>query len=281
MQRGDMGRSAQDRGICPGIFGLRHFLIGCDQEVPEKLPCPFPSLLFPTLDSLNDGNKMSRNQRLTCSCWTMRYLSARVEGEQLILFKARDVSLTRRDGRSDVVTGPPEPGWWESDWWLLCRDGSLGPRRRPQRAGWARARPDPGSRLASGDDRSRMAMLVFRLSVACLHHAVSRVLAWYLPTEYCVDSGGTEVQKPREIGQAFCGGTGEKTETLDRLAVVVHQMLAACASQVISSDGRHGNAGVQGCRYEQVGGGWMDSEERGVGGWPPCRQRGLGAGWSQ
>lgn len=208
VQRGDMGRSAQDRGICPGIFGLRHFLIGCDQEVPEKLPCPFPSLLFPTLDSLNDGNKMSRNQRLTCSCWTMRYLSARVEGEQLILFKARDVSLTRRDGRSDVVKGPPEPGWWESDWWLLCRDGSLGPRRRPQRAGWARARPDPGSRLASGGDRSRMAMLVFRLSVACLHHAVSRVLAWYLPTEYCVDSGGTEVQKPREIGQAFCGGTG-------------------------------------------------------------------------
>lgn len=29
------------------------------------------------------------------------------------------------------------------------------------------------------------------------------------------------------------GGLGEKTETLDRLAVVVHQMLAACASQVI------------------------------------------------
>lgn len=38
-------RKREDRGICPGIFGLRHFVIGCDQEVPEKLPCPFPSPL--------------------------------------------------------------------------------------------------------------------------------------------------------------------------------------------------------------------------------------------
>lgn len=71
------------------------------------------------------------------------------------------------------------------------------------------------------------------LSVVYLHGTYPPSRLW----------GLSEVQNlaKRDRPSILWGGGTKGTETLDRLAVVVHQMPAACTSQVIKSDGQHGS----------------------------------------
>jgi hypothetical protein len=128
---------------------------------------------------------------------------------------------------------------------------------------WAAARlwRTTKSRLGATSTRSRFQVCVWRrpvsdghdrLSVACLHHAVSRVHGTYLPSSLrgSRSSDMAKIDRPSILW-------GERHETLDGVAVAVHQMVAACASQE-GRQVRRKHAGVQGCRCEQVGSRRMD-----------------------
>lgn len=153
---------------------------------------------------------------------------------------------------SPQVQGP-EPGWWASDWWLSCRDGPLGRVVDHKETGWARL------------DQIQVPLLHLlwrrpvsdghaRLSVACLHHAVSP---------------GTQTPRSQErSAKHSVGGLGEKTETLGRAVTAVHQMLAARASEDIKSDGRHGSM-----RVSKVVDGWIYSVREKVVG--PKKEKGI------
>ncbi|KAK0753488.1 hypothetical protein B0T18DRAFT_16253 [Schizothecium vesticola] len=246
------------RGICPGIVCLRQFLIGCDQEVPEKLPCPFPSPSpLSTAYCVND-RKQNVAQRLTRAvgpCVILRRgLKGAADEARSFSLKTQDVSLTRRrrpKRRRREFKGP-KPGWGP-DWWLWCRDGSLGPRRRLWRT--------TKSRLGATSTRSRFQVCIWRrpvsdgharLSVACLHHAVSRVHGTYLPSSLRGPRSFTHGQdrsaKRSVGGEARNLGRGGRRRPSDAGRVCL-----TGRDQV-----RRKHAGVQGCRCEQVGSRRMD-----------------------
>lgn len=241
-------------GFALGSLASGTLSLAATKRFQKSSPVRFPplSVSLPTLDSLNDGNKMSRNQRLTRSCWTMRYLAARVEGEQLILFEAQHVSLTRRDGRSDVAASSKGQRLVGIGLVVVVPRWALGPRRRPQRDRLGSTRPDPGSRFASA------------LAATGLGWPCSSVCGLFAS---CCQSGDPDAQKPREIGQAFCGGTGGEDGNLGpgchccpsdagRVCLGGHQVRWPARK----------HAGVQGGRWMDIfcerEGGWSQEGER-------------------
>lgn len=133
---------------------------------------------------------------------------------------------------------------------------ALGPRRRPQRDRLGSTRPDPGSRFASA------------LAATGLGWPCSSVCGLFAS---CCQAGDPDAQTPRSQERSAkhsVGGLGEKTETLGRAVIVVHRMLAACASEDIKSDGRHGSM-----RVSKVVDGWIYSVREKVVG--PKKEKGI------
>lgn len=206
---------------------------------------------------------------------------------QLILFEAhQDVSLTPRDGRSDVVKGP-EPGW-ELDWWLRCRDGSpwAASSTTKSRLGSTSTRSRFQVCICSDGDRSRMAMLVY-LWLVCIMLSVVYLHGTYPPSRLW---GLSEVQNlaKRDRPSILWGERDKRDGNLGsacrcrpsdagRVYLTSHQVRWPARKP----------AGIHGCRCEQVGSlsereGWMDSvREKGwslAPLWPTWVGR---AGWSQ
>lgn len=129
---------------------------------------------------------------------------------------------------------------------------ALGPRRRPQRDRLGSTRPHPGSRFASA------------LAATGLGWPCSSVCGLFAS---CCQSGDPDAQKPREIGQAFCGGTGGEDGNLGpgchccpsdagRVCLGGHQVRRPARK----------HAGVQGGRWMDIfcerEGGWSQEGEK-------------------
>lgn len=166
--------------------------------------------------------------------------------------------------------------------------GPLGPRRRPQRAGWARPRPDPGSRFASALTATGLGwpcssicgFVCIMLSVVYLHGTYPPSRLW----------GLSEVQNlaKRDRPSILWGKRDKRDGNLGsacRCRPSDAGRVYLTSHQVRWPARKH--AGIQGCRCEQVGSlsereGWMDSVREKCWSLAPLWPTWVGrAGWSQ